>query len=115
MEKYIKAVGLHPVKEDEKTGLFVYRINNPDGSARWIWNASASKPLFLGFYAVASLKARLFSLGVRLVFALRLQHRLFASSRLEVRRDSQHPLYDYLLDDFAIFTGTEGPNRKLVV
>lgn len=99
----------------EKSDMDLYAVNNPDGSYRWIWNSSCKSPLFLGFYAASSLKAKLISLAFKGLFYFRLNHWFYRASLTKVIIDNEHPLADFLKSDFALFTGTEGPNRKLIL
>ena len=115
MEKYISYCGLRPAGKNEAPDMALYAVNNPDGSCRWIWNATCKTPLFLGFYAASSLKSRLISLAFRGLFFVNLQHRIYRRSLTNVKVDSEHPLAGFLKTDFALFTGTEGPNRKLIL
>jgi thymidylate kinase len=96
-------------------GLKLYAINNPDGSVRWLWNAKNQKPDFLRFYAASSIRSLVFIVTIKLVFFLRLQHFFFRKSALVVGSDEKHRLAPLVMHDFALFTGTEGPNRKLVL
>ncbi|MGB3798349.1 MAG: phosphotransferase [Lewinella sp.] len=83
-------------------------IAHPDGSPRWIWPASANEPTFLSFYPAVTLRQRAFRLAVRVIFLLRLQRLVFASAEVS-RADTEG------LDNWALFTGTVGPNRKEVL
>jgi thymidylate kinase len=84
---------------------------NPDGSLRWVWPTTLRQPLFLEFYNAASPKARLFSALVRLVFACRLQGLFFKKLPGQFAATGQQA---WPVGDFALFTGTPGPNRKAV-
>ena len=91
-----------------------YYVCNKDQSIRWIWPATNKKPLFLKLYTSSSLKSKLFVTIVRLIFLLKLQH-LFAKKAIasfdlfpsENNIDSSR--------EWAMFTGTKGPNRKLII
>jgi len=88
-------------------------INNPDGTPRWIWNASCKKPLFLKFYNVGSKRAFLFASIIKLVFILKLQKIVFKNkSYFILKIDNQ--LFN-INTDWALFTGTVGPNNKIIV
>lgn len=113
-QQYLANVGLHQPAENTHS-LTLYTINNPDGTVRWMWNSQNSKPDFLRFYAVSSVRSWVFSVCFKLIFLLRLQHLLFKKSSLRVTRDEKHILASFVKGDFALFTGTEGPNRKLVL
>ena len=84
---------------------------NPDGSLRWVWPTTLRQPLFLEFYNAASPKARLFSWLVRVVFACRLQGLFFKKLPGQFAPTGQQA---WPVGDFALFTGTPGPNRKAV-
>lgn len=80
-------------------------IANNDGSPRWIWPSYLVRPLFLSFYNCTTPKQRLISISIRVVFALRLQKIIFSSY-------SNSEYYSSSNGEWALFTGTEGPNRK---
>lgn len=88
-------------------------IPNPDGSVRWFWNSNSKRPLFLKFYNIATFKAKMFSLFVKLLFVLRLQKLAFKKETLYYIADGK-PIFD-IENDWAIFTGTVGPNNKCLL
>lgn len=90
------------------------QINNPDGTPRWLWNASNTQPIFLKFYNVGSFRALVFMLGIRLVFLLRLQHLVFKKNSLYIQAIAANSSFDYQ-QPWALFTGTVGPNNKIVI
>lgn len=92
-------------------------INNTDKSPRWICNANATKPLFLDFYLVSSFSSMIFSFAIRLVFFLRLQKLIFKTEefRLIPKVEQINPIVDYTSINWALFTGTAGPNNKLLL
>ncbi len=92
-------------------GLQLRGFPNPNGSLRWVWPTTLRQPLFLEFYNAASPKARLFSLLVRVVFACRLQGLFFKKLPGRYAATGQQA---WPVGDFALFTGTPGPNRKAV-
>lgn len=91
----------------------VLQINNPDGSPRWIWNAENKKPLFLKFYNVGSFRALVFATSIKLVFLLRLQKLVFKKQSYFIKQ-IKNVHFDYK-KNWAIFTGTVGPNNKVIV
>lgn len=97
---------------DEET-VTILQINNPDGSPRWIWNATNTKPLFLKFYNVGSFRAFLFATLIQLAFLLKLQKLVFKKQSYCIK-PTQNQLFDYK-KDWAIFTGTIGPNNKVLI
>lgn len=88
-------------------------INNPDGSPRWIWNADGNKPLFLKFYNIGSKRALLFAALIRLLFIIKLQKIVFHKKTWFVSKENE-PVFD-LKEDWALFTGTVGPNNKAIL
>ncbi|WP_273006121.1 hypothetical protein [Chryseobacterium sp.] len=88
-------------------------IPNPDGSVRWFWNSNSKKPLFLKFYNAATPKAKLFSWLVEFLFVLRLQKLTFKKETVYYIA-GEKPIFD-IESDWAIFTGTVGPNNKCLL
>lgn len=90
-------------------------INNPDGSVRWIWPADASEPMMLRFYYAGSWKSRLYTYVVKFLFAIGAQ-RLLSHGTCSVQASHQTtPGIVLQPGNWALFTGTKGPNRKLVL
>ncbi|PCJ94031.1 MAG: hypothetical protein COA50_12785 [Flavobacteriaceae bacterium] len=92
-------------------------INNPDGTPRWICNAASKKPLFLKFYLIKSSKSQLIALGIKTVFFLGLQKIFFKTikTNFEAIDETQEPIINMLHANWAIFTGTVGPNNKILI
>ncbi|MCZ8229419.1 hypothetical protein [Flavobacterium sp.] len=88
-------------------------IANRDGSPRWIWNSDNNEPLFLKFYNVGSKSSWFFAKLIQLIFVLKLQGLLFKQKRWFYAVD-KNPLFD-LKSDWALFTGTVGPNNKAIL
>jgi len=99
-------------QDDSKKIKFAY-ILNPDRSIRWFWNANSKKPVFLKFYNAATPKAKLYKFLIHLIFALRL-NKVFFKSKVIYYRKEENPLFD-MESDWAIFTGTIGPNNKALL
>lgn len=112
---FVQHIGLSENTEKKHGDLTLYFIKNPDKSIRWLWNSNNSKADFLKFYAVSSLKSKLFAGLIKMIFIFKLQHVLFKKQSIYVTLDSKHILSNYVNEDFALFTGTKGPNRKLVL
>jgi thymidylate kinase len=94
----------------------LYYINNPDGTPRWIWPEGLAQPLFLKFYNITTPKAQLFNIAVQLIFILRLQRVCFKSVIGVMQRKSLLvPEFIPQQPNWAIFTGTPGPNNKLIL
>jgi thymidylate kinase len=91
-----------------------YYFSNPDNSVRWIWPATTNSPVFLRFFSATSLKSKLFVLACKLAFALRLQGLVFKKHTLGTLQFPSRMNLNQT-SNWALFTGTEGPNRKLVL
>lgn len=110
----------YQIVEDNIQGqaIQILTIHNSDGSPRWICPAKAKKPYFLKFYHTGSSKARLIALLFKIIFFLRLQKLFFKTQTIYIApaKDIQKtPLIDIFQENWAIFTGTIGPNRKALV
>lgn len=88
-------------------------ISNRDGSPRWIWNAKSNEPLFLKFYNVGSKRSWLLAKMIEIIFALQLQYLFFKQKKWFYTAD-KNPLFD-CKSDWALFTGTVGPNNKSIL
>lgn len=117
MQTFITKAGLWLAESGSRSGrtFRLYIIRDREGQLRWAWNGASRRPYFLKFYAQVSWRGKLFAALVKLVFLLRLQHLYFRRGSVEVMRDPSHPLYKQLGADFALFTGTPGPNRKMLL
>jgi len=95
-------------------------INNPDGSLRWLYPSHLRKPRFLAFYNFNYWKARLYKFMVNMAFLLRWPA-LVSNGYIIVHSKCTLYVEDLIRStpgvagDFAIFTGTAGPNRKAVI
>ena len=89
---------------------------NPDGSIRWLWPPGSGKPSFLKFYNIGTATAKIYSLAIKLLFKIG-AGKLFASGDLQLFASpgTIARLEKGWGNDFAVFTGTPGPNRKAVV
>jgi len=95
--------------------MLVHYISNPDGSIRWIWSSDCKSPLFLKFYHIQGMKAIAFATIVRLIFVLRLQRWLFKKEKVQIHQPTLSYTIDLKSDQWALFTGTIGPNQKYVL
>ena len=90
-----------------RTNTRLRYISNLDGTPRWIWPDGLAKPLFLRFYNTAGWKSGLYATIIRVIFLFRLQRFVFPFSEGSVPSDmGRH---------WAMFTGTNGLTRKLVI
>ncbi|MBS1668477.1 MAG: hypothetical protein JST58_13960 [Bacteroidetes bacterium] len=95
-------------------------ICNPNGTMRWVFPATISKPWFLSFYNFNYWKAAIYKQIVNLAFSLRLPT-LMSNGTVTIH--ANQPIYvEELLhyngkiqSEFAVFTGTAGPNRKAIL
>lgn len=116
MENVFKNLGyqvsLHPDEYQKK--ITVLSIKNTDGTLRWIWNAKNVNPVFLKFYSTSSFSSLLTAALIRLVFFMKLQHILFKKAKLYYDDPIIAPICN-LQEEWALFTGTAGPNNKLIL
>jgi thymidylate kinase len=91
-------------------------LNNPDGSPRWICSKQSKKPLFLNFYMVNNFRSSIFARVIRTIFAFKLQGVVFKKQIVFVKPfENKQPIIDLTRTNWAIFTGTVGPNNKMLV
>jgi len=114
MNSFLNQIGI-TVSSSSLSSKKLYVIKNPDGSPRWIWNVENKRPDFLRFYSTSSLSSKLLVNFIYLVFKFKFQPIVFRKSILHVSVDNTHVLSAFTSKDFALFTGTDGPNRKLIL
>jgi thymidylate kinase len=116
MEAIFKTLGYTiskaSINSTEKVVEFLY-IKNPDGTPRWIWSKTQNQPLFLKFYSTSSIRAKMFAAMIRVLFYAKLQKLVFPSKKFFVV-NKLNPLFN-LNDNWALFTGTVGPNNKAIL
>jgi thymidylate kinase len=116
MQTFLNKLGLlETTNNNVKTDLKLYYIKNKDQSIRWLWNSNCKEPIFLKFYSASSIKAKLFVALCKIIFKLQLQHIVFYKSFIYVNINISSSLKEYYTTNFSIFTGTTGPNQKLVL
>lgn len=103
---------------EEYTKESYFYINNPDGSMRWVFPQSLKFPTFLSFYNISSWKSKLNAYVLKLAFKLGIQ-RLFTSGSFQLYHKTtphfKRYVYPNQVDNFSIFMGTVGPNRKVII
>jgi thymidylate kinase len=116
MEAIFKTIGYTisttPITTADKVVDVLY-IKNPDGTPRWIWGKTQKQPLFLKFYSTSSIRAKIFAVMIRILFCMKLQKLVFPSKKLFIAY-KVNPLFN-LNDNWALFTGTVGPNNKAIL
>lgn len=116
MKNILKSIGLTQVDQRENAESFnMYYITGPDGDPRWMWSSKLSKPEFLKFYYVSGFRSWMFMMVVKVIFALRLQHLFFFNQKIKVAAESDSLIYHFIESGFSVFTGTPGPNRKVLL
>ncbi|MEL6866635.1 MAG: hypothetical protein AAFP19_19570 [Bacteroidota bacterium] len=105
-------------KEEKRQPALYYTINNPDGSIRWIVPSDNKYPGFLNLYNANTLKAKAFRHLAKQLFQRGVPH-LLASGSFVFFHKGPHPIERYLADfsnqEYTIFTGTIGLNRKAII
>ena len=103
-------------KQDKKNKVTFTVLNNPDGTPRWICSKNAKTPLFLKFYMVNNLRSSIFAKMITFIFRLKLQGFAFKKYTLYIKPSADKPIIvDLTKNNWAIFTGTVGPNNKMLV
>lgn len=99
------------------SGIEHFYINNPDGSIRWMYPSTNQAPVFLSLYNNSGWKAKLYKAGVKISFTIGLD-KIFSQGYFTFEKMTS-TMFDFLPnqfhDDYAIFTGTAGENRKVIV
>lgn len=88
-------------------------IKNLNGTIRWIWNANDREPLFLKFYNIGGIRAKIFSLAVKVIFGLKVQKIVF--NKMTYYFKKQEKTFFDCTDNWALFTGTVGVNNKAIL
>ena len=105
------------LKKDIPSTSYHY-INNNDGTIRWIFSSKSKKPNFLKFYNINTFRSKLLSSIIKSATNLGLI-KYVSSGTFQVYSESftflEKFISKYEADDHAIFTGTTGPNRKLLL
>ncbi len=93
-------------------------ISNSDGSLRWVFKRKDKRPHFLDFYMVSGWRSWLYVCAVKILFLLGLK-RLIIQGQFSIYYKDVLYAHQYMTDDkhdgFSVFTGTVGPNRKIVL
>tara|TARA_B110001450_G_scaffold156040_1_gene145478 strand:+ start:371 stop:2770 length:2400 start_codon:yes stop_codon:yes gene_type:complete len=115
MENIFNSLGVKINSRNEGIPISILVINNRDGSPRWICNSNSKKPLFLKFYSISSFKSKVFAFLIECIFLLKLQSFIFTKRQLyfSQKKSSFIPI-DFSNLSWAIFTGTVGPNNKII-
>jgi hypothetical protein len=93
-------------------------IANPDQTIRWVYPSKLKAPTFLNFYNSSSFRAKIFTIAIKILFALKLSNLIRSDEVfLSVHEGSllQRILDKYPGYNHSIFTGTVGKNRKIIV
>lgn len=118
MENILKQLG-YSVSETKNSSedkeILLFTICNGDGTPRWIWPQTTSKPLFLKFYYIKGLKSFLFSFFIKIVFLLKLQALFFKKKKYFINSMDNKSIYFDINGLWSLFTGTAGPNNKGVI
>ncbi len=106
------------LKKNNNTFTKYYYINNPDGTMRWVFPKNNSSACFLNLYNSSGWKGKLFVNAVKVLnyfnFLKPVIDGAFSVS-FKSEKDFRSSFDGIHFDDFAIFTGTIGENRKAIV
>ena len=94
-----------------------YFINSPDGTVRWVFPKDLKYPGFLSLYNSSGFKASVFQQVVKLAYQTQTQHLICSGKFNLYSKKEKHvkSLFTGEDEDFSIFTGTVGPNRKAII
>ena len=95
-----------------------HSICNNDGSIRWIFPSKSVKPNFLKFYNISSFKSKVFAAIINMAYQFKLVKYISSNTFYlfsEAPTFLETIIKRYEAIDFAIFTGTVGPNRKILL
>lgn len=95
-----------------------YFFNNPNGTMRWVYPTSLKFPSFLTLYNASGWKSKLIQVAFKSAFKLGFQSKIskgkftfFTSVNNEVEVLTK----ESKADNYSIFTGTVGENRKAII
>lgn len=105
-------------KKKNNTFTKFYFINNPDGSMRWVFPKDNQTPCFLNLYNGSGWKAKLFETGAKFLNTINFLKSIVDGefSLFFKEEEKFQTSFDGIpFDDFAVFTGTIGENRKAII
>lgn len=114
MQTIFSNIGYKTTNNSQSKKIEVFVISNPDGSPRWIIPTSCKSPLFLKFYNVNNYKSLLISNFFSFTYKLGLKKFLLKKQSFQLEK-TENAIFDLSLSNWALFTGTPGPNNKIVV
>ena len=103
-------------KFQTKDSTAYYFINNPDQSLRWLFPTKSTSACFLNLYNGSGMKAFAFKEVAKKLSAMGWMKPI-ASGKFSIfskAKNINHHFGKIAFDDFAIFTGTVGDDRKMV-
>jgi thymidylate kinase len=93
-------------------------INNANKTIRWIYPQKIKKPTFLNLFNSSTIKAKAYCTAIKLLFQTGLSS-LCRSSKFTIHYKNNLKIDELLktisFENYSIFTGTVGINRKLLV
>ena len=103
--------------QNRTTATKFYYINNPDKSMRWVFPKSNSNPVFLTLYNNAGWKATAYRAAMKVAYRSKTESLLTSGCfMLENRSTNIERFFNQNeVDEYAIFTGTAGANRKAII
>ena len=119
LEKHPMLAGILDFSTVKKSSYTSYAfINNPDGSIRWFFPKANQTPCFLNLYNGSGWKSNLFVMTSKLLSKFK-GLSILCDGQFSVFNKNSHFLTtnfpDISYDDFAVFTGTIGENRKAII
>jgi len=105
-------------KKHNNTFTDFYYFNNPDQTMRWVFPRKSKSPCFLNLYNGSGVKASLFKNATKCLHQINCLQTI-TSGKFSVLFKNKNWMErhsgDLSFDDYAIFTGTVGENRKAII
>jgi len=119
LETHILLAGILDLSKTKKLKYQKYFfINNPDRTVRWFFPANNRTPCFLNLYNGSGLKANLFIAASKFLNIVKGLSAITDGqfSIFHKKNESYKSNFSTVsFDDFAVFTGTIGENRKAII
>lgn len=113
MDKHLENALLKISSPGSETMTYEFRyLPNTDGSVRWLWPAQSRKAHFLKFYHSSTFRSRLFTKLASLLFTFGFSG--LVGKKLIWKTNRKLGLFFRDSSNWALFTGTPGPNRKAI-
>jgi hypothetical protein len=103
---------------DNHSDFSYYFFNNPNGTMRWVYPISLKHPSFLTLYNASGWKSKVIQMAFKTTFKLGLQSKISKGKFTfftSVNNKVEVLTKESKADNYSIFTGTVGENRKVII